>query len=358
MPTTTDLAAHVLGVPLSDPVDLGGSARSRVLRCRVDGRMDAGSTVVVKQFLDDGDGFARELVGLALLDRTPGLMASDPDHRVLVMTDLGDPPTLADLLLGADAEAAWAGARGWARDLGRLVGASRTHVDEARRRLAATDPWNVVGDLDEGVRRLLAFAGPGCDATTVRSELRAVGRLLEPGPDDVVTPTDTCPDNAVTGADGWLFLDLEGTDVQHPALIAAYTLLPFATCWCVFDPPASLTDDLLTEFSAGLGEHAPDVVAGGWPDTVAQACGLYVVLATRWLLDGALDGRPAVGPDGRSPSFRQLLAARWRWASLNLRGTMPALADACGAAARRATEAWGPDAETTGYPAFARRLSG
>ncbi|MBL0888544.1 hypothetical protein [Myceligenerans indicum] len=358
---TVRLAGTALGRPLTDPVDLGGSRRSTVLRCRT----EDGGTVVVKHFHAPGSQFTRESAGLTLLERTPRLLAADPEHQVIVMSDLGeDPPTLADLLLGPDREAAWTGARSWAHDLGTMVGESRPVADEARRRIDASRPggpahWDAAADLRHGLARLAALAPDGTDADVIEAELAGVTTLLDPGQAAVVWPTDTCPDNAVLAPgpagsrERWWFLDLEGTDVGHPALAAAYTLLPFATCWCVFEPPAGLTDELLAAFTAGLAEHAPQVVASpAWERQVRLACAAYVVLVTGWLLDGALDARPLVGPAGRSPSYRQLVASRWRWGAVNLRADFPALARALAEAHRWSWDAWGADAELGGYPAF------
>lgn len=355
---------------LVDPVDLGGSTRSRVLRCRVEvggprrtGTPGAGEpvpeTVIVKQFLSDVGAFARETTGLALCARTPALLAQDPEHRLIVMSDLGDLPTLADLLLGDDPDAAWDGALTWARSLGQTIGASRGQVAEARRRLAAIEPWDAEPDLRRGIDHLLGLGRPDAASPTppsrsaIEAELAAALRLHTPGSAAVVTPTDTCPDNAVLGPDGWWFLDLEGTDVEHAAFAAAYALLPFATCWCVFDPPPGLTDQLLDEFSAGLAAHAPEIIAApDWALAVRQACALYLVLVTAWLWDSTLEGRPSVGPAGRSPSYRQLMVSRWRWGAVNLRADLPALAAAMGDAARWALETWGPEVEPTGYRVF------
>ncbi|MEV0893072.1 hypothetical protein [Promicromonospora sp. NPDC050262] len=350
----TALAPTSGGVRLTDPVDLGGSARSQVLRCRVDGaEPGAPRTVIVKRFLSDDGAFVRETVGLDLCPGTPALLAQDPEHHLIVMSDLGDLPTLADLLLGDDRDAAWDGARTWARALGRTTGGSRGRVAEARGRLAAAVPWDADADLRAGLDRLLDVPGTAARRTMVEAELAAAQHLRTPGTAAIVTPTDTCPDNAVLGPDGWRFLDLEGTDVQHAAFVAAYALLPFATCWCVFDPPPGLTDMLLTELTAGLADHAPDIVAGpGWDTSVRQACAIYLVLVTGWLWKSTLAGRELVGPAGRSPSYRQLMVSRWRWGALNLRDDLPALAAAFGDAAAWALDTWGLEVEPTGYRAF------
>lgn len=370
------------GLRLLDPVDLGGSARSRVFRCRVE--LDTGSrveeraegagaaerlpaTVIVKHFLADTGEFLRERVGLELCPRTPRLLAQDQDHRLIVMSDLGDLPTLADLLLGDDPDAAWAGARTWARALGQAAGESRSGVAEAEQRLARAEHRNGDADLRKGVDRLLEAAAARSDGpptataasatastkAAIQAELAAALRLRTPGAAAIVSPTDTCPDNAVLGPDGWWFLDLEGTEVQHPALAAAYTMLPFATCWCVFDPPPGLTDLLRTEFSTGLAEHAPDIVVEpGWSTAVRQACALYLVLLTGWLWQSTVEGRLSVGPEGLSPSYRQLMVSRWRWGALHLRDDFPQLAAVLGDAAAWALETWGLDVELGGYRAF------
>ncbi|WP_369374081.1 hypothetical protein AB1046_07970 [Promicromonospora sp. Populi] len=357
---TVRLAAAALGRSLTDPVDLGGSRRSRVLRCRT----EDGGSVVVKHFLVTGSELARESVGLTLLGRTPELLATDDEHRVIVMSDLGDGlPTLADLLLGPDRDAAWTGAVSWARDLGSMLGASRLFAGEARRQIVAGSPggpthWDAAADLRRGLERLALLVPEATDVGAIEAELADVTALLEAGEDAVVWPTDTCPDNAILASladnePAWWFLDLEGTDVNHPALAAAYTMLPFATCWCVYDPPGGLTEDLLAAFATGLGTHMPEVVAApDWDRQVRLACAAYVVLVTGWLLDGAIAARPLVGPAGRSPSYRQLVASRWRWGATNLRTEFPALAEALAGTTRWAWENWGTDAETTGYPAF------
>jgi hypothetical protein len=144
---TVALASAALGHPLVGPVDLGGSRRSRVLRCTAGDR-----TVVVKRFLDGGDGFVREAVGLSTLDRTPTLLAQDAKHRLLVMSDVGELPTLADLLLAGDREAAWAGARSWAFALGDLAGRSKVDVARQRLRAAGVEPWDATATCEAASR--------------------------------------------------------------------------------------------------------------------------------------------------------------------------------------------------------------
>ena len=111
--------------------------------------------------------------------------------------------------------------------------------------------------------------------------------------------------------------------------------------------------DLGGSTDPGLAEHAPDVAADpGWDPAVRQACALYLVLVTGRLWRSTMEGRRSVGPEGSSPSYRQLMVSRWRWGALNLRGDFPQLAAAMGEVAAWALETWGPGVEPTGYRAF------
>ena len=107
-------------------------------------------------------------------------------------------------------------------------------------------------------------------------------------PQLVVWPGDTCPDNAIRTPSGWRFLDLEGTSVDHPALVAAYTVLPFATCWCVFDASKRLVDRMATAFTAGLGRYLPAVVGDPrWPTQVELAAAAWILMTTGLLVESA-----------------------------------------------------------------------
>ena len=96
-------ASSALGATLTDPEDLGGSERSAVLRCRVAG----GGSVVVKNYPGTAEGtqsFAAEAAGLALAAGAgPRLLAASSPARLVVMSDLGTAPSLADVLLTGSA---------------------------------------------------------------------------------------------------------------------------------------------------------------------------------------------------------------------------------------------------------------
>ncbi|KQY46292.1 phosphotransferase [Cellulomonas sp. Root137] len=348
------LVSAALGVPVTDPQPLAGSDRSVVLRAHV-----PGSTVVVKKYPDGtSSSFLREVAGLTALDHTPELLAVDRDRGLVVMSDLGAGPTLADLLLGDDSASAWDGALSWVEALGDALGRSRAGTPAfaaALGELAADEPSAAAR---VGVRRLLAdVLGLPADPA-VGAELDAIATLDHRDPaTDVVSPTDTCPDNAIRTPDGWRFLDLEGATVHHVAYDAAYAAMPFSTCWCVFDPPPGFTDRLLGRFTTALAPHLPDVVREpGWTLAVDRACAAWILAMTGWLIDGADEDRPRVGPPGvPSPSYRQLLTTRWRWGAVRLHTSLPGVAGLLGAAAAWADEEWGESAAPVGpYRAFAR----
>ena len=289
--------------------------------------------VVVKRYPDGSTAaFAREVAGLTALDHTPDLLAVDREHGLVVMSDLGTGPTLADLLLGDDRAAAWAGALEWVEALADTLGRSR----DATLRRCARRP---VGR--RAVRGGRASV-PACFSTTSWASRQtprstqsstSIATLDHRDPaSDVVSPTDTCPDNAIRTADGWRFVDLEGATVHHAAYDAAYAAMPFSTCWCVFDPPPGFTDQLLDRFTATLGTHLPDLVREpGWTRSVDLASAAWILAMTGWLLFGADEDRPRVGPEGvPSPSYRQLLTTRWRWGAVRLRSTLPAVAGLLG----------------------------
>src|SRR5665647_3501210 len=330
--STLTVAGELVGCALVDPVSLGGSDRSLVLRCGTTSPTGP-STVVVKRYPDTAGGaasYARETAGLAEISRAPALLGADDAHRIVVMEDLGHGPTLADLLLGDDRAAAWDGALGWATALGDAVGRSHPRapaITGGRTGKRATADSALAEDV--AAMRIL----------TSRDGDRGPGSP----PADVVSPGDTCPDNAILTPTGWRFLDLEGATAQHVALDAAYMVMPFATCWGVFDPPPGLTDALLERFTAAVAPHLPDVVVEpGWSRALDLAAAAWILAVTGWLIDGALADDPNVGPpELPSPSYRQLLASRWGWGASRLGRTVLAVAELLANASRWAEEEWG-----------------
>lgn len=335
---------------------LGGSQRSLVVRVT----LADGSTVVAKQFLGDhaATSYRRERAGLRHLPRTPSLLECDPDAHLIVMTDVGTDDTLADLLLGDDHDTAWSSAISWAGALGDVVGQTVNSLDDVRADLDGAPVYDPTLSLREGAQALADLAG--IDVAVLAEDLDRIEALLGMVGAEVAWPSDTCPDNAVQTSTGWTFLDLEGTDVAHAALVAAYPAMPFATCWCVFDPPQDLTEQMLAAFTLSLSGHAPHITdRAEWRTEVEVASAVWILAATAWLLPNARTNDGPIGPKGsHSPTRRQLLRSRWRWLAQRLHRTMPALAAAGAGAIVWAEKEWADEPGIGPYPAFADTAAG
>ena len=146
------IASAALGLSLSEPVPLAGSGRSSVVRCRTSAGTirRVSDTVVVKSYPAsawDTEGFAAESAGLAFIAGTGAgtdLLACDADHRVIVMSDLGTAPSLADLLLGACADRV-ACADLAVRTAGRRADFARQRVTAGQRHWLERRIWQVPG---------------------------------------------------------------------------------------------------------------------------------------------------------------------------------------------------------------------
>lgn len=348
-------ASALLGRQLTDPVDLGGSHRSTVLRCRT----DAGGTVIVKAFTAEPEShraFTAEAAGLALGLGGPELLAVDREFPLLVMADLGTAPTLADLLLGSDPKAAERGLLAWARGLGRLAAAGATRRAEFERLWARYDqglpswthePWIAQNAAD--LPAVLAAAGvepaPGLAAELAR--IGTAGGERYSG----FTPGDTCPDNNLLTDGGLRLIDFESACFQSVFLTAAYCRMPFATCWCVFEPPAALADEVERTFRAEVVASWPELAEDAcWEQGMTEAVAVWTVDLTVGLLPRAL---PEDAPMHRTrrpvPTRRQLLGHRWAKAA-----ALPGLPALSGTMERLLTTvASGWSAPTLpGYPAF------
>ncbi|MGC5583905.1 hypothetical protein ACQE98_14760 [Ornithinimicrobium sp. W1679] len=356
------------GVVLGEPVELGGSVRSTVHRCRVvEGPAAWGESVVVKRFVPAPPGsraamgYEREVAGLSHLPGVPALLASDDATRTLVLEDLGVHPTLADVLLDPHAQDAWRHTVRWAAALGRAVSADPRVLADARLRLgeAGIQDRQVRRDQPrQGLTRLQEVTGLRDVRAATAQLLDVVDRLEGDTARHVLGPGDACPDNAVLTPAGVRLLDLEGTGVRHVALEAAYAAEPFSTCWCVFTPPQGLTDQTLSAFTAAAEPALPGLAADpDWLRQVRSAVACWVLAGTLWLLDGAVADR-TMAPAGRQgPGFRALLLARWGWVARECSGELPAVAAVCEEAVGRGRRAWreGSALDLPGYPAFRGR---
>lgn len=215
-----------------EPVaELGGSGPALVIRAKLaPSGFLPDRTVVVKYVpitddeLDDA-AMVREVVAYQFTtslgeEARPGpvLLAHDFDHRVLVITDIGDGDTLEELLERADAERRIALMRELGQALGRMHAATvdreqdfetlRLHMARRHPEAAAVNAVRASAhgfSIQRGLE-LLAEAGlPAPDEVAALAE--EAGRMMRGG-NRAFTPFDLSPDNIVV-AERAQFLDYE-----------------------------------------------------------------------------------------------------------------------------------------------------
>jgi hypothetical protein len=372
-------ASAALGAVLAGPVSLGGSARSAVLRCQ----SSRGGTVVVKSYPHTGEGrlgYVTEAAGLeftAGLRVGPELLAADPAEQVIVMSDLGDAPSLADLLLGRSQADAAAGLLDWVRACADLAvttaGREQAFADLVARHGAGQQPsapdsggegWHD-GAADGisrwigqrlrlgAIPRLLDALGLEVPAG-LRRELAGIAANLLSGQWEVFSPGDICPDNNLLTGQGLRFIDFESAEFHSAFLDAAYLRMPFSSCWCVFRLPHGLASQAESLFRGRVCEVHPEL-----SDDKIWAAGLRAAMVTwtmhsmTYLLDRSMIAdAPMIGGGWITPTARQLLRYRWQQlhAALAEAGEFPAVAELM-TRLLAATSRWqAPDMPP--YPAF------
>jgi hypothetical protein len=321
-------------VTLADPVDLGGSDRSIVLRARVaSSHFALPRTVVLKRYVlpaDDepSDSFVREAVSYQLFtsltaeDRVcPELFAHQGNQRLLVMEDLGRAPTLAEKLMGDDARSAERALLSWAHSLGRLhatTAGREPDFDALQRRLGpprSKDPIGADGPtaLDELPDLLEAELGVSTSPAARDCAVRTKS-LLGAERHRAFSPSDSCPDNNLITSKGVRFLDLEGGCVRNIMFDAAFLRVPLPTCWCAFGLPTGMTDAMLAGWRARVRAMWADLD----DDTVLLPrlldAQLFWVWFTTWQLFARPDlvGCPHAARAKETPSRHAVLTHRWR----------------------------------------------
>jgi hypothetical protein len=337
-------AAAVLGEPLGNPVDLGGSDRSAVVRCA---RLDGGGSVVVKAYPQTAAGrrgFAAEAAGLAfcaLDDVGPGAFAPrvlgvDREVPLVVMSYLPGPdspgaPSLADLLLGPSASAAASTWLDWAVACGRLAAVSVGRQEDFTRLRAGYGAHEDWGGRVRGIvlsaADLVAPLGMAAPAG-LEADLADAVTVLDSGY-QVFSPGDICPDNNLITADGVRFVDFESAGFHSVFLDAAYLRMPFSSCWCVLRMPAWLTaageKAYRAEVAAVFGDLKSDAV---WEAGLLRAMAAWTLHAMSYLLDRAVRSEESMNePVAAAPGRRQLLRYRWQMLAdaLSAADEMPAL---------------------------------
>ncbi|HWG85834.1 MAG TPA: phosphotransferase [Deinococcales bacterium] len=370
-----------------DPQFGGSRHRSTVFRARVDSRAQgAPETVIVKALTgsegrkydpSDGDGdspaarFAREYAAARFLQDLPldqplsaRLLAADASRGVIVLEDLGDGQSLADLLQGGDANSARRALVAYASSLGRLHGvtagleASYETVRSGATRAAPLGAARVHETLPASFTTL----GAACERLGVEVPARAgddmdevLALLSDPGPFLAFSPGDTCPDNhrLNLAAGSVRFFDFEFSSFQHALLDAAYLLAPFPTCWCVNRLPAQAASEAEDAYRSQLAALVPAASGPNYERGLTAAVGYWAVVTTARNLEASLK---ANGSWGISSTRQRHPLRLENFASIAARsGSLPALAGMAAALAARLRELWDGEAEMPLYPPFRGR---
>jgi Ser/Thr protein kinase RdoA (MazF antagonist) len=267
--------------------------REHVLRLELaDGR-----SVVLKrrdQEEDAGDrGFETELAALEQLSGmpvpvAPCLLGADADAGILIMEDLGQGVSLADLLLTGGRERAEAGLIAYARALGSMhawtmrpaAGPPGAQAHQAIER----GPWWLTAIANGKEPFLAAAARLGLPSEGVASEIDQITPMLREKGNLGLVHGDPCPDNVLLFGDACRIFDFEMSGWGSVVLDAGYLLAPFPSCWCFADLPAEVAAPAVDAYhetldAAGIG------LGTDWDAGVGAALAGWIVARGRALTE-------------------------------------------------------------------------
>ncbi|WP_426502147.1 phosphotransferase family protein [Dactylosporangium sp. McL0621] len=330
-----------------------------------------GRTVVVKTRRADGAGHGgpaglrREEAALRTVAPTgvaARFIASDQAAGVVVTTDLADGPTLENVLLGADADAAARAVVELGVAVGRLHAGTRSAGEGYRRALAGlgapeTDagpglPWPGV-DRWRDVE--VACAGLGLpDARGAAGDAAFVeDRIADAGPFAALTHTDLNPGNALVTPQGVRLVDFEGAIFGHLGFDVSFLHFPFpmySAHWATL--PGSVVTEADRAYRRELAESMPAEVLGRLDQALAVGAAAALAVRVQRLPLLAAPGQP---PDTSRRRRAQLVQQIRVFTGLAERAaTLPAMAAWFARLADAMSARW-PDATTPPpavFPAF------
>lgn len=299
----TAAAAGLLpGARIEQAQWLRQSERSEVARVRAGGPgWDGPRDLIVKAFPDDARGWAQESAALAAIPAgapAPALIAASAVPAVVVMTDAGTGPSLADSLLATGPQAAAEAASAveeFAAALARLHVSTRGVRDVFARELAERSG----GTLPDSVMPLFA-QNAARDLTSICDHLGVevpggapaalAGLTAQFGPDApaALTLADACPDNNVLTGHGYVLIDFEEAEWRHVAWDAAYLTVPWPSCWCSFALPAGVTRRGLASYREVLASQLPYARTDAFDADLALATLGWNLISSSWFLPRAL----------------------------------------------------------------------
>jgi len=353
------LQALLPDVQLSKPRPLGGNERTQVLRIAADYPDGNRGSLIAKRY-SAGEAWVRELAALSVLPSAvsaPRVVAAQNAPPVLILSDLGEGPSVASALIGRDPAAAGQAVCAWAQAMARMHGATvglradfRTAIEARQGDLPVQDaPFG--NDIEDAVRGL----DRACTALEVRippgatDELHGLAKRLGASGLGALTPADACPDNNVLTNEGLALLDFEGAQWRHIAWDVAYLRVPWPSCWCSWRMPTDVSARAFDAYRDAATPLIPAVADAQFARDVSAAAVGWALITTTWFLDNALGSDPVLNPDKPTPTRRAMITHRLASAARSTE--LPALAELSAVIGAALAKRWG-DVPLAFAPAF------
>jgi hypothetical protein len=279
---------------------------------------------VVKRFLASS-GFAAEAAALSVVATdlpVPTLIAEDQAEKIVVMTDVGVGPSVADALLGADPVAAEKSLGGWCDALAEVHRATTDLRSTFAAAVAKRDPdASVTIDPMSGWLAGVSDALRTCEADLeipgeVEDELLVLGAQFGSERWQALSPGDTCPDNNVIIGPRLFLVDFEEAAFRHVAWDLAYLRVPWPSCWCAWAIPEPVGSAALGRYFASMNGTIVGADRAVFDEVVAQATVAWALISASWFLPSALKRDDTIGPPGfTAPPRRATVLHRFRVAA-------------------------------------------
>lgn len=355
MASLDDTVAAVAGLLPTAVLELAETIReseaSRVLRVRASGAGWTGpETLIVKRYAAAAEGWAREIAALSVVPTgapSPRLVAFARSPALVVMTDAGAGPSVADALLSGTPAEATAALEGFADALADFhlatLGVSRAFAAE----LTARAGGSVSGPSMTGLAaRAASGLATWCERLGVAVPHGALpaltalpDRVGAQGPSSL-TPADACPDNNVRTDDGYLLIDFEEAQWRPVAWDAAYLTVPWPSCWCSFRIPDAVAGQALARYRNAVAAALPYAATPEFAGDVAVATTGWALITTSWFIGNALGTDPPQreGADGLPTRRARILH---RLAGVCETGVAPELTTLAGRLRAELVRRWG-----------------
>jgi len=369
------LAAHA-GMPVTvrtlEPI-----YGATVFRCILaDPLLDLGDSVIVKrgraagELRSDGQMMRNEIEALRFLTMHdlalgPRLIAADAACGVAIMEDLGDGPSLEDLLFGGDRRAAVEGLVAFGTALGQLhaatAGRAEAFLAAQCRQGSTQSAWEPAGAFGisfssswKKVQSSVETYPELPQALDLEHDIHAMLKALAPAePYLAMTNGDPCPGNTRFTSGAIRFLDFEQATFHHALLDLTALHLPFPACPCWSVLPDEAAAPAIHAWRTAFARYHPGALDDDeYLPGVAAACLAWAILRLGPLsrLDGA-DERQPVGFSKRAQRLATIDAAV---RVARRADTLTALTDWLAALSRALRERWSDGPLTlTICPAFA-----